>query len=108
MGFVSRDVSVKHDGHEIALSVNSTGSYFSTERFKLYIDGRLADEHATPALAFLFGPTVTLRAQLPPYPGQSKRRTVKVIAKLRLPRYNYLVFVDDEQIHQERGTFLGA
>jgi hypothetical protein len=108
MGLVSRDVSVKHHGHEIALSIFSTGPHFSTERYKLYIDGQLADEHAVSAFSSLFGSSVTLRGQLPPYAGQSKPRTVKVVANLRPFRYNYLVFVDDEQIHQEPGTLFGV
>jgi hypothetical protein len=110
MGLFSRDVSVKHDGHEIALSVGVTGSGLSTGvRYKLYIDGRLADEHALNFLATFFGSGVTLRGQLPPSARQSRPRTVKVVANFRKIRNNdYLFFVDEEQVHQEWSTYGGV
>jgi hypothetical protein len=110
MGLFSRDVSVKHDGHEIALSVVLTGSGLSTTgRYKLYIDGRRADEQAVSVWSALFGSVITLRGQLSPRARQSKPRTVKVIANLRAIRNNdYLFFVDGEQIHRERATPFGV
>lgn len=77
MGLTSRDVTVNHDGHEIALSVALIGSSFSTGQYKLYINGHLADEQSIPALSYVFGGAVTLRVQLPPDNEQSKQRKVK-------------------------------
>jgi hypothetical protein len=109
MGLASRDISVDHDGHEIALAVALTGAGFSTARYKLYLDGQLVDEQAVSVWAGLFGTTVILRSQLPPRPGQAAMRKVKVVAHLRLIRNNdYQVFVDDEQIHQEWATYGGV
>jgi hypothetical protein len=108
MGLVSRDVTVNHDGHEIALSVTLIGSSFSSGRYRLYIDGQLADEQSIPALSYFVGGAVTLRAQLPSDNKQSKPRRVKVVANLRLIRNNdYLFFVEEDQIHQEWATYGG-
>jgi hypothetical protein len=108
MGLASRDIAVSHDGHEIALSVTLIGSNFSSGQYKLYINGQIADEQSIPALSYVFGGAVTLRAQLPPDNEQSKPKRVKVVANLRVIRNNdYLFFVDEDQIHQEWATYGG-
>jgi hypothetical protein len=110
MGLVSRNLTVKYDGHEIALFVGLTGSgACRPARYRLYIDGKLADEHPLTVWLLFYGSPVTLRGQLPPGDSHSKPRRVKVVANVRWFRTNdYLFFVDDEQIHQEWATFGGV
>lgn len=105
MGLMSRDISVEYGGHEILLSVRVIGGGAS---YKLYIEGNQVDEQSLFGMFSFFGGPVVLRGQLPPHSGESKRRLVKVVANFRLIKSNdYVFYLDEEQIHQERATFGG-
>ena len=108
MGLVSRDISVTHDGHEIAIVAALTGMRLSTAAYKLYINGKLVDKHSVSLFGMLLGTVVTLRGQLPASQPGEKARQVKAVANLRvIRRSDYQVFVLDEQIHQEWATLGG-
>lgn len=109
MGLFSRDISVTHDGHEIALSMACTGKGWETDTFKLYLDGKLTDEQTVSGYSFLFGASVTLRGQLVRNSREQTSVGVKVLVQLRPFGGNtYQFVVDGTQVHQERGSWWGG
>ena len=104
MGLRSRDISVTHEGHEIALSA-AIG--VSTARYKLYINGQLVDEESVSFWGMLFGTVITLRGRLPAAEAK-KECSVRAVANIRVFRNNdYLIFVGEKQIHHEWATLGG-
>lgn len=104
MGLYSRDISVSYNGHEIALSA-SLGVTLTTATYKLYIDGALVDEDSVSVWGMVVGTVVTLRGQIPTPTPEVRPARIKLVANIRVLRANdYLLFVNDEQIHQEWAT----
>lgn len=109
MGITNRNIAVKFEGHEIALSgrVLAMGSA-PTSTFRLHINGELAESADIPVLAALPNIEVILRGRLPPLTPDGQPRVVKARLQaglLRRPLYE--IFVDDILLHTEKGTWGG-
>jgi hypothetical protein len=110
MGLTGREIAVTYHGHEIALTVGTTGAFTKAVKvgYKLHIDGCLVDQHTIGAWEAIFGGQVVLRGQLPPVKENGPAVIVKLVANLRFIRRNdYQLFVDGQEIHRERASFAG-
>jgi hypothetical protein len=110
MGITNRNITIKFEGHEIAVSarVGSVSSKGGTTTIHLYIDGEVAESADVPFLAALPSIELILRGRLPSPLADGKPRVVK--ARLRaglLQRPSYEIFVDDALLHSEKGMWGG-
>lgn len=111
MGFTNRNISIKFESHEIALSARVTSmssAGMPTSTLNLYIDGELAESTDVPILAALPSIDLILRGRLPSSTAGGQPRVVKARLQaglLRRPLYE--IFVDDTLLHSEKGTWGG-
>lgn len=111
MGITNRNIAIKFEGHEIAISariLSMSPKGLPTSTLHLYIDGELAESADVPMLAALPSIELILRGQLPSPVADGKPRVVK--ARLQaglLQRPLYEIFVDDALLHSEKGMWGG-
>ena len=112
MGITNRNIAVKFETHEIALSARiismASPKDLPTSTVHLYIDGQLAESADIPVLAALPSIEVILRGRLPSLSPDGQPRVVKARVQaglLRRPLYE--IFVDDTLLHSEKGMWGG-
>lgn len=104
MALSGREIRVNVAGHDIAFTVG-VGSKMESV-LKLYVDGALVDQ-AQIGMGVIFGPTLTLRAQLPGDSTPGPRQVVRAVARVA-PLWlwsRYEIYVDDVLVKRERSWF---